>query len=268
MVDKIVEGPYFKDRIVLVTKEERIDMNLEGMLPDITMPESSHPEADTRIILHVLSCIENGLTDIYIRTVDTDIVVLLVAYVPDFIELCGVGSNTNFISVNTIAAYVGFHRCKELLFLHSLSGSDYTSSFFHVGKVKFWDAWLTNSAASQTFPSYSNCPPLPLAVEDLQVIESFVISVYDFEPDISSCIDVARYEIYKYRGNSNINPLPPARDALIPHIHKAAYVSGYIWGMSHVPNTTEEPPINWCNGKQNQVPMVILRSLFNYAEFI
>ena len=29
------------------------------------------------------------------------------------------------------------------------------------------------------------------------------------------------------------------------HIHKAAYVSGYIWGTSHIPARTEEAPTNW-----------------------
>lgn len=254
LVDKIVEGLYYKEKTVVATKNESIIMNLEGTLADVTMPESSHPEADTRIILHVISCIENGIKDIYIRTNDTDVVVLLVAYMPKFLEIgnvvqvvavCGVGFNTNYLSVNTIAVYVGLERCKELLFLHSLSGSDYTSSFFHVGKLKFWDAWLTNSDVSETFLLYSNRPTLPLRNEDLEVIESFVISLYDSESDISSCIDVARYEIFKYRGSSDIRSLPPTRDALIHHIHKAAYISGYLWGMSHVPSTTEEPPTNW-----------------------
>ena len=106
---------------------------------------------------------------------------------PDFLEndsnvrvsvLSGVGFNTNCISVNAIAAYIGLKRCKELLFLHSLSGYDYTSSFFHVGKVKFWDAWLINSVASEAFLQYGNRPTLPLTEKNLKVIESFVVSLY------------------------------------------------------------------------------------------
>ena len=61
-------------------------MNLEGSLIDITVPESSYPEADARIILRVISCIENGMKDIYVRLNDTDVVVLLVAYIPIFLK--------------------------------------------------------------------------------------------------------------------------------------------------------------------------------------
>ena len=66
-----------------MTKNENIDIDLEGFLVDITMPESSYPEADARIILHVISCIENDMKDIYVRTTDNDVVVLGVLFPPD-----------------------------------------------------------------------------------------------------------------------------------------------------------------------------------------
>ena len=113
------------------------------------MSDSSHTEIDSRIILQGFSCVHSGLKDIYVQTNDMDVVVILVTYLPDFLEIDsyvwvsvvpGVGFNAGYMSVNTIAAYIGLKRCKELLYLHSLSSCDYTSSFYHVGKVKFWDA--------------------------------------------------------------------------------------------------------------------------------
>ena len=76
-----------------------------------------------------------------------------------------------------MAAYIGVKRCNELLFLHSLSGCNYTSSFYHVTKVKFWDAWLKNSVVSKTFLLDSDPSTLPLAEENLKEIESFVVSL-------------------------------------------------------------------------------------------
>ena len=157
----------------------------------------------------------------------------------------GVGFNTGCISANAIAAYIGLKRCKELLFLHSISGCDYTSSFFHVGKMKFWDVWLNNSVFSQTFLLYSNSPTLPLAEGNLKLIESFLVSLYVTESDISPSVDVARYQIFKYPGNSGIRSLPPTRDALIQHIHKVSYVSVNIWGTLHIPARTGESQTNW-----------------------
>ena len=123
-------------------------MNLRGTLPNINMSDSSHSVADTRIILHVFSCVHNGLKGVYVRTNDTDVVATWVAYMPGSLEIDsnvrvsvvpGVGFNSCCLSSNAITAYIGLKRCKKLLFLHSIAGSDYTSSFFHAGKMKFWD---------------------------------------------------------------------------------------------------------------------------------
>ena len=115
LVDKILEKAYYKDKIVVVTRNEKIEMNLKGMLTNVNMSDSSHSEANTRIILHVFSCVHSGLKDIYMRTNVTDVVVILVTYMPDFLEIDsnvqvsvvpGVGFNTSCISVKAIAAYI------------------------------------------------------------------------------------------------------------------------------------------------------------------
>ena len=117
------------------------------------------------------------------QTNDTDVVVILVAYMPDFLEIdCnvqvsavfGVGFNTSCMSVNAIAAHIALKWCKELLCLHSLSGCDYTSCFFHVSRQKSeifgCMARLKNSVVSKTFLLISNRPTSPLAEENLKVI--------------------------------------------------------------------------------------------------
>ena len=78
------------------------------------------------------------------------------------IAICGVEDKVENLSINAIANYIGLERCNELLFLHSLTGSDYTSSFFKVEKCRFWDAWLENNEISKTFQALSYCPVLPL----------------------------------------------------------------------------------------------------------
>ena len=148
-MDKILGKAYYKDNIVVVIRNEKIEMSLKGTLVNINMSDSSHSKADASINLHVFSCVHCGLKDIYVRTNDMDVVVISVTYMPDLLEIrgtlrvsvvSGVGCNTSCISVNAITAYIGLKSCKELLFLHSLSGCNYTSSFFHFGKVEFWDA--------------------------------------------------------------------------------------------------------------------------------
>ena len=43
------------------------------------------------------------------------------------VSICGGRKNTEILSINIIAQLVGIERCKELLFLHSLRSSVYTS---------------------------------------------------------------------------------------------------------------------------------------------
>ena len=42
--------------------------------------ECTHEEADTRVMVHLLHAVENGSANVEVRTVDTDIVVLLIGH--------------------------------------------------------------------------------------------------------------------------------------------------------------------------------------------
>ena len=114
-------------------------------------------------------------------------------------------------------------------------------AFITSEKWNFEDPWLKNLVVSKTFLLYSNRPTLTLTEENLKVIESFVVSLYVTESDISLSVDIARQRIFKTCGNSEIRSLPPTRDALI----QATDASGYIWRTSHISATTEESPTNW-----------------------
>ena len=48
LVDEILEKAYYKDKIVVLTRNEKIKMNLKGTLANINMSDFSHSEADTR----------------------------------------------------------------------------------------------------------------------------------------------------------------------------------------------------------------------------
>ena len=89
------------------------------------------------------------------------------------------------MSINVIAESITLERCKELLFLYALSGSDYTSRFFHIKKVKLLNSWLVNQDVLETFIHLGDC---------------------HFCYDDSNCfsIDLARYEIFKYSKNIEI----------------------------------------------------------------
>ena len=134
------------------------------------------------------------------------------------------------MSINVIAEIITLETCKEFLFLNALSGSDYTSSFFPAGKIKFWNSWLVNQEVPETFIRLGNCASLPLRKEDINVIENVFYNMM-----IGIFFQLV---LLGMRSSS------PVRDALIQHIHKSAYVSGHIWCKANLPNKTNESPSN------------------------
>ena len=79
-----------------------------------------------------------------------------------------------------IAESITLDICKELIFLHALSGSDCMLSFFPVRKVKLSNSWLVNQDLPEAFTHLGNCPSLLLREEHINVIERLIIPLcYD-----------------------------------------------------------------------------------------
>ena len=187
LIDKIISKTRLDNKVVIGTRNEKVVMNHKGILLDIIVPDCYHAEVDTRIVMHVINCLQNGIKHVTVRSNDTDVVVLLVAYYPEFAiyscdayitAMCGVGKKVEYLSIKNVALHIGFERCRELLFFHALTGSDFTSSFFQIGKCKWWDAWIFNGNISKTFTELSTYPD-SVSPEHIKDIEKFVISVYD-----------------------------------------------------------------------------------------
>ena len=101
------------------------------------MPPCNHEEADTRIVIHVLHALQSGCKSVVIRTVDTDVVVILVGKFgrliierpdADIWIAFGMGKHFTFISVNRVFAFLGETRASCLPVFHALSGCDATSA--------------------------------------------------------------------------------------------------------------------------------------------
>ena len=48
-----------------------------GQKQPIAMGNCNHKEADTRMVVHLMNALENGLNSIVVRTVDRDMIVVL-----------------------------------------------------------------------------------------------------------------------------------------------------------------------------------------------
>ena len=101
------------------------------------MDECTQEEADTRVV-HVQHSLECGYRKIVFRTVDTDIVVILIVHFFDLksqypqLELCvafGTGKYFRYIHVNSICFSLGKRESEAMPAFHAYSGCDSTSSF-------------------------------------------------------------------------------------------------------------------------------------------
>ena len=68
-----------------------------------------------------------------------------------------------------------------LLFLHAFSGCDYTSSFFGLGKTKFFDEMVKNVDKYRLTFTELSLNPSNIRADQLKVIQNFVLTCYGEE---------------------------------------------------------------------------------------
>lgn len=114
-----------------------------------TMPDCNHEEADTRIVAHVMHALQQGSATIQIRTVDTDVIAILIGKYHDLAKLkpdndlwvaFGKGRNFCLYSINKICSSLEQRRSQALPVFHSYTGCDTTSAFRGNGKKSAWQA--------------------------------------------------------------------------------------------------------------------------------
>ena len=92
------------------------------------MQNCNHEEADTRIVVHVLHSLKQGEQTICVRTVDTDVVVILAGTFHDLVSTqplvdiwvaFGMGKNYRFYHINAICESLGEPQSRALpVFTH------------------------------------------------------------------------------------------------------------------------------------------------------
>ncbi|XP_032222990.1 uncharacterized protein LOC116604554 [Nematostella vectensis] len=112
----------------------------EGLAP------SNHKEADTRILLHVKHASARGMKKVLIRTVDTDVVILAVAFarklpVEELWVAFGVGKHLRYLQIHSMVDNLTTSQCEGLPFFHALTGCDTVSFFSRKGKKSAFQEW-------------------------------------------------------------------------------------------------------------------------------
>ena len=131
LTSKVIKFVCPPSKVVYVTSGERVI----SAGPDMT--NCNHEEADTRVVVHILNALEQGMKSVKVRTVDTDVVIILAGA---FYELCqtqpladiwiafGMSKNYRFYSIIAICASLGEQRSRALPVFHTLTECDTTSA--------------------------------------------------------------------------------------------------------------------------------------------
>jgi len=208
-----------------------------------------YEEAETRLVIHLLDALLNGCTVCLVRTVDTDVVVILLGKFQYLLTVCedvkiwvafGTGKNFTYHNINVMYEKLGRDKALALPVFHSFTGCDTTSAFLGRGKKSTWEAWKTYREVTPAFTYMALHPFTHLVTEDehFALLERFIIVLYDKTSDAEN-VNEARKELFCKKSRT-MEKLPPTQDALLQHAKRAAYQAG-VWCTSdlseqHAPN--------------------------------
>ena len=150
---------------------------------------STAQEANQKIIRQALYCIKVGYSFIEIESIDTDLLILLLAYIA--MELVSdndsfnlyfqlVTPNPTWCNILSLVEHLTIDVCKASLYFYALTGCDTVSSFSGKGKYTFFDAWIESKKKkdlTKTFFKLGNMPVL-INSDDKNTQEFLVKSVY------------------------------------------------------------------------------------------
>ena len=226
-----------ENKSVFITNDDKVVSKTTGQ----HMPNCTQEEADTRIIVHTFHALAEGAKSIQIRTVDTDVLVILLSKFYDLqqicpeIELCvafGVGKDYRLYSVNALYASVGRRTSQAMPMFHAFTGCDTTSTFFRKGKKTAWLAWKSYPMVTSAFLEVYNNPFQEITIDSemFKQLERFTVILYDKNCSEQN-VNAARRELFSKKSKSLEN-IPPTKDALLQHIKRASLQAG-IWCTSH-----------------------------------
>ena len=220
------------NKVLYITEGSKCWKLTTGSTDNVPELESSHEEADTRMILHAKHT--NG--PVVVHADDTDVIVLLLTH-SDLLGTVymrtGRGSKARIIPLAPIKekllkqlspGITAHDFLKSLCGLHALTGCDSVSSLSGKGKTKAFKLAMKKQKFVKALADLGSS--WELSDETLEVVEDFICELYG-----KRCqdIDLLRYNLYCAKGGKvESEALPPCRSSLKLHVLRANYQSA-IW---------------------------------------
>ena len=202
---------------------------------DVVIPivelESTHEEADTRVILHSIYSVQHDHVErLIIHANDTDVIVLVIYYASNLLkdvpEIWIRTARDSYLPIHRIVAALGQSRCQSLPFIHSLSGRDTTSFFYFISKkVWFSGSKTLNLPALGDFgenPTGENPTLHELNVSVIDQARQLLIYVYSKDIDTEQSLAMLRAHKFLNNRSTLLKLLPPTESTFIHHLQRAA----------------------------------------------
>ena len=143
LVNKFLNYHEGKQSILCVTFGDSIFSNSQALFSETDINQCSSEEVDRRIVRRVINLGKKGYTNVQVKTVDSDVVILCLTHadvamsngIESFLVLYG--SKDKKIDIIDNFNKLGVSVCKSLTFFHAFTGCDTVSSFYRVRKAKF-----------------------------------------------------------------------------------------------------------------------------------
>ena len=218
---------------ILVISTESVNVLSNKPFDVSALQPCNHAEADTRIILHLAHASSQGHDKAFVRTVDSDIVVLAIAFYEQLglSELrIGFGSWKNYrdIPVHSIYAQLVPSKSLALALFHALTGCDTTYQLLGCGKKTAWTAWNSIPVLTDIMITLTEAPEsFTIEFVHMQCIERFVVLMYS-KTCSSATVNDARHHLFS-NGSRSINSIPATQAALFEHVKMSLLQASFIW---------------------------------------
>ena len=202
-------------------------------------------------VLHIMTQSFQTITTVSIETVDSDVVVLSFCYA-NIVKDPGVekfslvyGPKDKYFDVFDNLSYFGIDISRVLLYFPALTGWDTTSSFYQLGKAKFWKTWIkqhnnNNESLTRTFIHIGD-QPTNIDPNDIDIIAKYIYNCYGLDTSSGTSFEALRLHQLLITPNICLRTLAPSVPAIEQHVRRACIQAGYLWKLSHLELDIPDP---------------------------
>ena len=214
-----------QDKILYTTVDDKCYKITSRGSEEVPELQCQQEEADGRLLFHAVHAARQGYQAIVICAEDTDVFIMCLAFhdkiwVPLF-QKCGTRARTRLVDIRRVAATIGIDVCGALIGIHAYTGCDTTSAFAGKGKASALKFVTNNREFRNTFTQLGQ--EWDLSSELMDKLECFTCLLYVPKASFTK-VNNLRYHLFCVKkGEIESYQLPPCRDCLVKHAHRANY---------------------------------------------